>query len=157
MGEEQHEDGGVGRRRQRADAVPGQRRDGGRTGGEGPAGITQDATAGTPDGITAGATAVAAAIADAVDPRGDLRWGTIAGLVRDAAARYRDREAVADGRVRISYAQLGERVERAAAGCLAAGIEPGDRVAVWAPNSLDWIVSALGAVCAGAVLVPLNT
>ncbi|MFJ7206953.1 FadD3 family acyl-CoA ligase [Streptomyces sp. NPDC098789] len=89
--------------------------------------------------------------------RGDLRWGTIAGLVRDAADRFGAREAVVDGRVRISYAQLGERVERAAAACIAAGLEPGDRVAVWAPNTLEWIVSALGAVSAGAVLVPLNT
>ncbi len=91
------------------------------------------------------------------DPRGDLRWGSIAGLVRDAAARYAGREAVVDGRVRLDYAQLGERVERAAAACIAAGVEPGDRVAVWAPNTLEWIVSALGAVSAGAVLVPLNT
>ncbi|MFF9983765.1 FadD3 family acyl-CoA ligase [Streptomyces erythrochromogenes] len=91
------------------------------------------------------------------DARGDLHWGTIAGLVRSAAARYGDLEAVVDGRVRISYAQLGERVERAAAACVATGVEPGDRVAVWAPNTLDWIVSALGAVSAGAVLVPLNT
>ncbi|MFI1284674.1 fatty acid--CoA ligase family protein [Streptomyces sp. NPDC020858] len=89
--------------------------------------------------------------------RGDLRWGSIAGLVRSAAARYADREAVVDGRVRVSYAQLGERVERAAAACIAAGVEPGDRVAVWAPNTLEWIVSALGAVSAGGVLVPLNT
>ncbi|MFD3541140.1 FadD3 family acyl-CoA ligase [Streptomyces sp. NPDC058662] len=86
-----------------------------------------------------------------------MRWGSIAGLVRDAAARYGDREAVVDGRVRVSYAQLGARVERAAAACMAAGVEPGDRVAVWAPNTLEWIVSALGAVSAGAVLVPLNT
>ncbi|UQX02385.1 FadD3 family acyl-CoA ligase [Streptomyces sp. RerS4] len=92
-----------------------------------------------------------------LDPRGDLRWGTIGALVRDAAGRYGDREAVVDGRTRVSYAQLGERVERAAAACLAAGVEPGDRVAVWAPNTLEWIVSALGAVTAGAVLVPLNT
>ncbi|MFF8260131.1 FadD3 family acyl-CoA ligase [Streptomyces virginiae] len=91
------------------------------------------------------------------DARGDLRWRTIAGLVRSAAARYADLEAVVDGRVRIRYAQLGERVERAAAACMAAGVQPGDRVAVWAPNTLDWIVSALGAVSAGAVLVPLNT
>ncbi|MFE2169116.1 FadD3 family acyl-CoA ligase [Streptomyces sp. NPDC059447] len=89
--------------------------------------------------------------------RADLRRRSIAGLVREAAVRYADREAVVDGRVRIDYAQLGERVERAAAACLAAGVEPGDRVAVWAPNTLDWIVSALGAVSAGAVLVPLNT
>ncbi|MEV4739986.1 AMP-binding protein [Streptomyces sp. NPDC049555] len=78
-------------------------------------------------------------------------------LVRRAAARYAGHEAVVDGRTRITYRELGERVERAAAACAAAGIEPGDRVAVWAPNSLHWIVSALGAVSAGAVLVPVNT
>ncbi|MBM7170595.1 fatty acid--CoA ligase family protein [Streptomyces sp. G44] len=89
--------------------------------------------------------------------RGDLRWGSIPGLVRSAAERYGDREAVVEGRTRVSYGQLGRRVERAAAACVAHGVEPGDRVAVWAPNTLDWIVCALGAVSAGAVLVPLNT
>ncbi len=89
--------------------------------------------------------------------RGDLRWGTVPGLVRSAAERYGDREAVVEGRTRISYGELGRRVERAAAACAASGVEPGDRVAVWAPNTLDWIVCALGAVSAGAVLVPVNT
>ncbi|TFE48135.1 fatty acid--CoA ligase family protein [Streptomyces sp. ICN441] len=89
--------------------------------------------------------------------RGDLEWGSIPRLVRSAAERHGDREAVVEGRTRVSYAELGERVDRAAAACIAAGAEPGDRVAVWAPNTLDWIVSALGAVSAGAVLVPLNT
>ncbi|GHC64874.1 FadD3 family acyl-CoA ligase [Streptomyces cinnamoneus] len=89
--------------------------------------------------------------------RGDLEFGSIPGLVRTAAERYAEREAVVDGRVRITYRQLGEKIERAAAACLAAGVEAGDRVAVWAPNTPDWIVSALGAVTAGAVLVPVNT
>ncbi|MFI9831591.1 FadD3 family acyl-CoA ligase [Streptomyces sp. NPDC051913] len=89
--------------------------------------------------------------------RGDLEWGGIPGLVRSAVERYPDVEAVVEGRTRVSYAELGARVERAAAACLANGVEPGDRVAIWAPNSLDWIVAALGAVSAGAVLVPLNT
>ncbi|MDT9692639.1 FadD3 family acyl-CoA ligase [Streptomyces sp. P9(2023)] len=89
--------------------------------------------------------------------RGDLEWGSIAGLVRSAAERYGAAEAVVEGRTRVSYEELGERVERAAAACMAAGVERGDRVAIWAPNTLDWIVSALGAVTAGAVLVPLNT
>ncbi|GGX78446.1 AMP-binding protein [Streptomyces hiroshimensis] len=89
--------------------------------------------------------------------RGDLEFMSIPRLVRTAAARYGDREAVVEGRTRIGYEQLAARIERAAAGCLAAGVEAGDRVAVWAPNTLDWIVSALGAVTAGAVLVPVNT
>ncbi|MBW8795212.1 MAG: fatty acid--CoA ligase family protein [Streptomyces sp.] len=86
-----------------------------------------------------------------------MEWGTVPGLVRSAAKRYAEVEAVVDGRTRISYAELGARVERAAAACLAAGVETGDRVGIWAPNSLDWIVAALGAVSAGGVLVPLNT
>ncbi|MCX2183291.1 FadD3 family acyl-CoA ligase [Streptomyces sp. SKN60] len=78
-------------------------------------------------------------------------------LVRRAAERYGPGEAVVDGRTRVSYAELGARVERAAAACLATGVRAGDRVAIWAPNTLDWIVAALGAVSAGAVLIPLNT
>ncbi|MGV4985554.1 FadD3 family acyl-CoA ligase [Streptomyces sp. NRAIS3] len=84
-------------------------------------------------------------------------WNTIPELVRWSAERYADTEAVVEGRTRITYAELGARVERAAAACLARGVRLGDRVAVWAPNSLDWITAALGAVSAGAVLVPLNT
>ncbi|WP_030673366.1 FadD3 family acyl-CoA ligase [Streptomyces sp. NRRL B-1347] len=89
--------------------------------------------------------------------RGDLEWGSVPGLVRAAVRRFGDREAVVEGRTRVTYEELGERVERAAAACLARGVRAGDRVAVWAPNTLDWIVSALGAVSAGAVLVPINT
>ncbi|ANP55691.1 acyl-CoA synthetase (AMP-forming)/AMP-acid ligase II [Streptomyces griseochromogenes] len=84
-------------------------------------------------------------------------WDTIPGLVRWSAERYADTEAVVEGRTRITYAELGARVERAAAACIASGVRVGDRVAIWSPNSLDWIVAALGAVSAGAVLVPLNT
>ncbi|MFF4492235.1 FadD3 family acyl-CoA ligase [Streptomyces sp. NPDC001544] len=84
-------------------------------------------------------------------------WDTIPDLVRWSAERYATAEAVVEGRSRVSYGELGARVERAAAACIASGVEVGDRVGVWAPNSLDWIVAALGAVTAGAVLVPLNT
>jgi acyl-CoA synthetase (AMP-forming)/AMP-acid ligase II len=86
-----------------------------------------------------------------------MDWGSIPELVWSSAERHGEREAVVEGRTRISYAELGERVERAAAACMASGVAAGDRVAVWAPNTLDWIVSALGAVSARAVLVPLNT
>ncbi|MFF7073464.1 FadD3 family acyl-CoA ligase [Streptomyces pseudovenezuelae] len=86
-----------------------------------------------------------------------MEWRSIPELVGRAAERFAGTEAVVEGRNRVTYAELGARVERAAAACIAQGVRPGDRVAVWAPNSLDWMVSALGAVSAGAVLVPLNT
>ena len=44
-----------------------------------------------------------------------------------------------------------------AAGFAAAGLEKGDRVAIWAPNRLDWIVGCVGAQAAGCIVVPLNT
>ncbi|MFD7504048.1 FadD3 family acyl-CoA ligase [Streptomyces sp. NPDC059850] len=86
------------------------------------------------------------------------QWQTIPALIRDAARAYGEAtEAVVEGRARISYAELGARIERAAAACVASGVERGDRVAIWAPNTTDWIVAALGAVTAGGVLVPVNT
>ncbi|MEY9962964.1 acyl-CoA synthetase (AMP-forming)/AMP-acid ligase II [Streptacidiphilus sp. MAP12-16] len=89
--------------------------------------------------------------------RGDLEWGTIPRLVRAAAARHGESEAVVGPRTRLSYRELGVRVERAAAAVMAAGVRPGDRVAIWAPNTPDYVVAALGAVTAGGVLVPLGT
>ncbi|MFI0355388.1 FadD3 family acyl-CoA ligase [Actinomadura sp. 9N407] len=77
-------------------------------------------------------------------------------LARAADARP-DAEAVVDGDVRVTYAQLRERVREVVAAFTAAGVGPGDRIAIWAPNGLAWIVTAIGAVSAGAALVPLNT
>ncbi len=102
-------------------------------------------------------------VSDVTDPRGDLEWGTIPGLVQDAAARFGEAEALVDRNgpggttTRWSFDRLAEEVATATRAVVAHGIEPGDRVAVWAPNCAEWVVSALGAVGAGAVLVPLNT
>ena len=90
-------------------------------------------------------------------PRGDLEWGSIAALVRSAADRYGDRQAVVDPPVELTFKSLGAAVERASRAAIASGIEPGDRFAVWAPNIHEWIVAALGGVSAGGVLVPINT
>ncbi|MDQ1361375.1 MAG: HIP---CoA ligase [Acidimicrobiaceae bacterium] len=98
-----------------------------------------------------------------IDPRGDLQWETIPGLVEDAAARFGETEAVVDPygpdgtTLRLTFDQLAEDVAAASRALIANGIERGDRVAIWAPNSAAWVVAALGVVGAGAVLVPLNT
>ena len=76
-----------------------------------------------------------------------------------AAAARRFGEAVAvvlPGR-RVSFAGLWREARAATSAFIAAGIGKGDRVAIWAPNSLEWIVAALGAQTAGAAIVPLNT
>ena len=71
--------------------------------------------------------------------------------------RLGDAEAVVDGSRRVGYRSLQAMVDDAARALLASGIERGDRVSIWAPNSLEWIVAALGVTTAGAVLVPVNT
>ncbi|WP_238007943.1 FadD3 family acyl-CoA ligase [Dactylosporangium sp. AC04546] len=82
---------------------------------------------------------------------------TIPDLVLAGAAQHGDREAIVDGPVRLTYAQLADEVARFAGALAARGVGKGDRVALWAPNSWRWIVAALGIVTAGGVMVPLNT
>src|SRR5690554_4792987 len=82
---------------------------------------------------------------------------SIPALVLEAAERHGQRPALEDGERRISYAELPEHMLRVTRALLAAGITQGDRVVIWAPNSIDWVVLAIGLQAAGAVLVPLNT
>ncbi|GAA3438323.1 FadD3 family acyl-CoA ligase [Kutzneria kofuensis] len=82
---------------------------------------------------------------------------TIPAAVDAAAERFGDNEAVVDGEVRLTYRDLRTRVRQVAAAFVAGGLRPGDRVAICAPNTWHWVVAALGASCAGGVLVPVNT
>jgi HIP---CoA ligase len=89
--------------------------------------------------------------------RGDLELGTLPRLVRGAADRFAGIEAVVDEGVTLTYAELGAAVERAARALMALGVSPGDRVALWAPNTWEWVVAALAVHAAGGALVPINT
>ena len=100
---------------------------------------------------------IGGAPADQEDPRADLIWGTVPRLVDDAALRHGATEALVDGNLRLTYAQLAQEVDRYARGFIAAGLGPGDRAALWAPNCAEWMLAALGLLRAGAVVVPLNT
>lgn len=82
---------------------------------------------------------------------------TIPGALDLVARLHPDREAVVDGEVRLTWAQLRDQVQAAVKSLIALGTRPGDRIAVWAPNSHRWVVAALAATSAGAVLVPVNT
>ncbi|MBW8482673.1 FadD3 family acyl-CoA ligase [Actinomadura parmotrematis] len=86
-----------------------------------------------------------------------MTWPTISRMVLDAAERFGDAEAVVDGPLRLTFTELAERVRVAAGAYASFGVEPGDRMAVWAPNSAEWIIAAFGLLAAGGVLVPINT
>jgi fatty-acyl-CoA synthase len=55
-----------------------------------------------------------------------------------------------------TYAELKERVDALAAGLLALGLEPGDRIGVWAPNCAEWAVTQFATAKAGLILVNIN-
>jgi fatty-acyl-CoA synthase len=73
-------------------------------------------------------------------------------------ARYGDCHAltVRSQGVRWTYRELGERVDAFAAGLLALGFEPGERVAIWAPNCAEWVVTQFATAKAGLILVNIN-
>ncbi len=77
--------------------------------------------------------------------------------LHDAARTFGAAPALADGDVRLDWAQLLAVVQQTARALIARGVQSGDRVAMWAPNTHHWVVAALAAHYAGAALVPLNT
>ncbi|KKC05114.1 FadD3 family acyl-CoA ligase [Mycobacterium nebraskense] len=78
-------------------------------------------------------------------------------MVLSAADRFGDAEAVVDGPLRFTFSEVVERIRCAAGAFADLGIGKGDRVAIWAPNSAEWIIAAFGLLTAGGVLVPVNT
>ena len=85
--------------------------------------------------------------------------GTLIELV-DGLSTWGDRPALvvfgARDRREWTYADLAGTVRELAGGLVAAGLTPGDRVALFAPDGPEWIASALAIVRAGAVVVPLD-
>jgi HIP---CoA ligase len=86
-----------------------------------------------------------------------LGLDTLPTLLRAAAEHYGDRPAYVEGDRRLTYADLLDRVREVARGYVGHGVEPGDRVVVWAPNSTEWAVAALAVTYAGGTLVPVNS
>jgi fatty-acyl-CoA synthase len=97
----------------------------------------------------------------AADTRTPLVDMTVGALLAQRAATHPDREALIGVRhgsgetVRLSYRELFDEALRVA-GALAQLTQPGDFVALWAPNVIEWPIVQYGAALAGVVLVPLN-
>src|SRR5579862_1712115 len=95
---------------------------------------------------------------DAVaNDRYDLAWISGPRLAQLASERFGSALALIEGDARWTFADLADEILRATRAALAAAIRPGDRIAIWAPNSREWIVAALGVQGAGATIVPVNT
>jgi fatty-acyl-CoA synthase len=75
-----------------------------------------------------------------------------------AAARWAGREAlvVRHQQIRWTYAELKTHVDALAAGLIALGLEPGDRVGIWSPNNAEWVLTQFATAKAGLILVNIN-
>jgi fatty-acyl-CoA synthase len=75
-----------------------------------------------------------------------------------ASERWPDQEAVVvrDRNVRLSFAELRREADRVAAGFVALGLNQGDRIGIWSPNRIEWILTQYAAAKAGLILVNIN-
>jgi len=84
---------------------------------------------------------------------------TTIGAALDAAAqRWGEAEALvsAHQRIRWTWAGLAARADALAAGLVALGLEPGDRIGIWSPNCAEWTLTQFAAAKAGLILVTIN-
>ncbi|MEP0642204.1 AMP-binding protein, partial [Parasphingorhabdus sp.] len=82
---------------------------------------------------------------------------TIPHVAEDAARRWGDAPALMEKGQTWSFVALWNDARAMASAFIASGIGKGDRIAIWAPNCREWVIIALGALTAGAAIVPLNT
>lgn len=87
-----------------------------------------------------------------------LRYRTIGEAFDETVAHHADRLAlvVRHQRLRLTWRDLAERVDRCAAGFVALGLEPGDRIGICAPNCVEWVVTQFASAKAGLILVTIN-
>ena len=87
-----------------------------------------------------------------------LLYRTVDDVLKAAVAEGPDRLAlcVAHQASRHTFGEFDREVERVARGLLACGLEPGERIGIWAPNGAEWLLTLFAAARAGLVLVNLN-
>jgi fatty-acyl-CoA synthase len=83
---------------------------------------------------------------------------TIGANFERTVARFPDADAVVSRHqsVRFTYAELNEGVDRLARALMAIGLEPGDRLGIWSPNCVEWLMLQFATAKAGVILVNIN-
>jgi len=82
---------------------------------------------------------------------------TIPALLADSEARFAERIFIRDNGQNVTFKTMAQAARSVAKGLISIGVQPGDRLALWAPNRWEWVAAALGIQLAGGVLIPLNT
>ena len=87
-----------------------------------------------------------------------LAFTTIPQLLEKTCSRYGSSTAVVfpAQNISLSWYQLREQADRLAAGLLSLGIRRGNRVAIWSPNRVEWIIVQFATARIGAILVNIN-
>lgn len=89
----------------------------------------------------------------------ELLYQSIPAVLKENATRYKDRTAISykkrETYLSLTYGQFYERVLMLARGLRKAGVEPGDKVAIFSENRLGWAISDFGIQCAQAITVPI--
>jgi len=87
-----------------------------------------------------------------------LLFKTIGKAIEEAADTWGDRQAlvVCHQDIRWTYKELLEKVDAFAAGLIHLGLKPGDRVGVWSPNNVEWVVAQFATARAGLIQVNIN-
>ncbi|MDC6132288.1 AMP-binding protein, partial [Burkholderia gladioli] len=87
-----------------------------------------------------------------------LSHDTIGHFLAAAIARFPDRPAVVfrEQDVRWSWREFGDEVDALAAALIELGIAPGERVGIWAPNRVEWLLTQFATARIGAILVNIN-
>jgi fatty-acyl-CoA synthase len=108
-------------------------------------------------GSTQGGKPTAASFVSGTSER-PLLYRTVDAVLKSAMDEGPDRSALVlpHQSARFSFAEFDREVERVARGMIAFGLKPGDRIGIWAPNCLEWLLTMFGAARAGLVLVNIN-
>jgi fatty-acyl-CoA synthase len=82
---------------------------------------------------------------------------SIGSAIDEAARLHPQREFLLVNDERITYLQFAQKVKQFSRGLLAVGVNPGNKVAIWLPNGIEWVVAVFSLANIGAIFVPVNT
>ena len=87
-----------------------------------------------------------------------LIYQTIGGALDQAVEQWGEKEAIVvrHQNIRWTYRQLGAAIDAFAAGLLALDLQRGDRIGIWSPNNIEWVIAQFATAKAGLILVNIN-